>query len=1254
MLANLLGKSSGDPSLKGFYENYEKLDKEKARQLRNIRQGGQYLVAICDYGSGMKFEDEVLRAVVEACKDREIDIGRFTEFGEAERRLADWQDAAKQKKGVRNFYADFSKALAEVAPGTPMAALRAGLKRYDRGMMEKFHAAYTSAQGDEFHANAGNLISIIQALVKSSEFRKKFTGLAIFFDEFGTAILQNHRFDTAVMHSFLENLCHFEPNVLFVGCIHKSFKDYAERTNQGMAQVLAARITQVPLANEGIEEIIGAIVETDKKSEIWKKEVQPGEGVFNQLVPECVTLNLFPWITETARIRERVLEDIYGVHPMALHCLLKLSSSIGSDVRSTFTFFTGGGTAIEPGSYADFITNNEILGQNGALTLYLTDRLFEFFTKELAPGNRELLELQRGFVNGYVASVQAFEKSVLDRDLFVEERDDRIALLRMILIYSLCGIPATLKNIQFGRYCVGTSEKNRVTKLLEEIQKTGAIYLRKPSDTYELCANGGEDAVTLVDRFAELDETGEIATVAELLKQVKYDDEFLPANGWNASFSEDKRLKRCFVRARELGSDLWTRLEKELSAAGSKFATSFEGHAVYALCEDDGEVKLTREAAQTLPAGNILVAVPQEPTSFRDNLRHVLACRHFLAPEEMAKLPAQTAALIQDMLDNGAEDGYLPIARKVVNALVSGSQATWFEEGGKLLVDKPPQPHKPADMLCEKLFKEHCRIKHPDLNLAHDEKWLKHSAPLKQAVTRLLDASSPVQIDNGNAENHGEKRYLQKVLFNGCGALRRLRNGGPITDFEVESDPAKLNDNFPVLKRLISRLSTLKSDESLVLGKFIREMREAPVGAGGTMLVLALADGVRAFGERLRVFSDPAHAEAGDLNSYDAVVNAVADPATKLELTVREIKAPQRTFIDRVAKAVGANPLPPGETRTVFSASEALNSWWHRLQTVAKVKELYPEENRERLHALKQLLDDPGIDRFDLLLKRLPELYAGESVAATNQEEAKRSAVGFEADVNQLELGLDRAQRQIAAAVLSLYGKEGDMVECEKVVREWYEGLRPDQRDPMRYSGQEDPQQLVAVLNSNSSFDNKLVALLPAKWGLEPLASWTSLKTSEFEAKWDLARKAIDNETPSLHEPEVLPKKHVEDLGGNVWRIEEGTAIRINLPEGAASVTCTVDIGQPDGAEQFILKESGEVSLDLKGAATGTLCAYAIDSQGEKSRKVTYCIRRRLTTPGPLRRLIEEISALTDKAVRAGAITESEGNRVKDALQALE
>jgi hypothetical protein len=1274
MLANVLSKSSDDPSLKGFYENYSKLDSEKAKQLKNVRKGGQFLVALCDYGSGRKFEDEVLRAIVEACEERGVDVAKFTEFDEAERKLAEWEQAAKEKKGVRDFYADFVKALEQVAPGTPIAALRAGLKGFKREAMNQFQEAHQLAQGDEFKPKSGNLVSIVRNLIRSDDFKAKFKGLAVFFDEFGTAVLQNAKYDTAVMQAFMEDICQHEANVVFVGCIHKSFKDYAERTNQTTAAVMDARITQVPLANEGIEEIIGAIVETEKGSDVWRTEVKPKEGIFDKLTPECVSLRLFPWITDTARIRERVLEDIYGMHPMALSCLLKLSSEIGSDVRSTFTFFSGGGAVTEPGSYADFIARNEIAGANGALRLYLVDQLFAFFEKELSPSSRELLDTQRTLVNGYATSLQALRKSVKE-ELFDEPSDDRTALLRTILIYSLCGISTTLENIQFGRYALSSAEKNSVKKLLGDLEKAGALYLRKTSNTYELCSSDGQDPVVLVDNFADSEETENAATVAELLKQAGSDEDFLPANGWNLAFSEDKRLRRVFVRGRELGTDLWARLEQEAAKAAAKFITSYEGHAVYALCEDEGEVKLAREAVKTIPGGNILVAVPHEPTPFRDDLRRVIACRHLTAPGEADKHPAQTVARIRDMLDDGVNDGYLPNIKRVVNSLLNGSQASWFEEHGKLLIEKPQQPHKPADMLCERLYKQRCQIKHPDLNFIHDEKWQKNSnTPLRQAVEELLDTDSPVQIDNGSAANHGEKRYLQSVLLTGCGGLIRLRSSGPVTEFAVESVPAKIDAKFPVLKKLIARLDGLCPNESLVLADFLREMRAAPYGAGGTMLVLALAHAVRAFGERLRIFSDSTHTEAGDLGSYEAIAKAVGESSCKIELAVREITTAQREFIDAAAKAVGAPSLAQGEVRTVADAHEAIREWWKGLPSVAKVAELHPAEDRLRLGNLKQLLDDLHADGFEVLLKRLPEVYAGEPVDSIGSADAKTWAAAFASDAKKLNSGLSRAQREVAAAILDVHGKEGDMVECQKAVDEWYESLTSDQRDPLRCDEHDDAQRLLTVLSdSANAFDAKLMTALPKAWGLGAVSGWTSLQTAAYRAKWEHSKAAIENIKPLVPDPEISPTSHVTKVQGNIWEIEDGAKIRIAIPKGAKSVIYTLGLETTkEELSKITVQEPTDVSLNLNDEASGELSVYAVDEDGNTSRRVTYRIRHKqkqhhvqvvkeelfgekgsFKFPDTLPSFLEVIRSLTDKALERGVIHEEVAKKIKTNLEEL-
>jgi energy-coupling factor transporter ATP-binding protein EcfA2 len=185
MLANFLSRSSGDPQIASFYENYSKLEPDTGKTLKNVRKDGRYLVVICDYHSGKRFEDVLLKEIFDACQAAGLDAGVSTEYDEAQRQLDDWQ-AKGTKAGIRDFYEDFNKALENLAPGMTVDALRAKLKDFDSDALELFRDVFKVVTGGvDFQAKSGNLIPIVRALVRSNGFKERFKGLAIFFDEFG-------------------------------------------------------------------------------------------------------------------------------------------------------------------------------------------------------------------------------------------------------------------------------------------------------------------------------------------------------------------------------------------------------------------------------------------------------------------------------------------------------------------------------------------------------------------------------------------------------------------------------------------------------------------------------------------------------------------------------------------------------------------------------------------------------------------------------------------------------------------------------------------------------------------------------------------------------------------------------------------------------------------------------------------------------------------------------------------------------------
>jgi hypothetical protein len=1197
MEANILSLSSGDPAIAGFYDNYAKLDPEKAQQLKNVRKDGQYLVAICDYYSGKQFEDVVLKAVFEACRNKGLDADVESEFEEAERQLDEWEKKG-DAGGIRNFYQDFGKALETSAPGISVEQLRVGLREFDSGMLAKFRVTFREMMGGlEFQSKSGNLIPILKKLIKSPAFKERFKGLAIFYDEFGFT-LEKAAYSKDVLQGFMETICHQEPNVIFVGCIHKDFTAYADRLSKADAAVMSARITQVDLLNEGIEEIIGAIVETDKHSDVWQKEVQPKTAIFDQLVPPCKTLGLFPWIDDLNRIRQRVLEDIYGVHPMALSCLLHLSSEIGSDARSTFTFFSGdvGG---KEGSYAQFIENEDITQVDGKLRLYTVDRLYTFFRKELSPKNTELRDRQRQAVNGYQATIEAMRKTY-QRELLDEMEKERLKCLRTILIYQLCQIPTNLENMQFGLYCLSNSDKNQIKSLLNDMVKKNVLFFRKQSQTYELANSAGEDPNDLIDRYMASPQLHPTDALAAFLEEAggKKLEQYAPAKGYNLPFAEDKRFHIRIIRAKDIGEALWDDIRQGHAETRLKPEKSSEGTLVYAICEDDAQVELAREAAKNISDENVALAVPHEPHPFTELLLKVKACRHFLPPSEAEKISAQTESLLRDMLES-QDGGFLSDLTRIFTHIMDGSGACWYRIPGRVLVDRPKQPHQPADMLCEALFTKRCRIMHPDLNFCHDEKWRtgKNTA-LKQAVGVLLTAEQ-VLIDNGNPDNHGEKRYLEKVLLKGAGALRKIGNDGSVNYFACESDPTVIHDDFPVLKELCRRLSQLNPGESFPLGRFLEDARNPPYGVGGTPLMLAVAHVLRAYGERLTVYQDSTCATELRLRKYDELAGIVGDPAPKTVFVVRNITQAQERLLSGVATVVNAPDLKHGETRTLQATLEALRQWWKTVPSVAGIVTLYAPERQARLQALKDILDQlaPGTDRFDFMLNKFPEVYSlGLSGSADTPEHADAVCAAFAEDVQTFNSGEQLALDLLAQEICPVFDAKGDMIECAKAIEAWYHNLSSSQRDPFKCENPAARQLLTRLKEENGSTAGKIGTVIPTDFGFGTLANWTSLHVKDLAAKIKQAKEDVDKARPDVPKP-IVP--------GTTLEIDDGGAAFVDIPEGAVSLKYSLDKHDPRNSDTA---GSSSTRIDLapllKGRSNVTVRIRAVDQDGNFSDMV--------------------------------------------------
>lgn len=125
--------------------------------------------------------------------------------------------------------------------------------------------------------------------------------------------------------------------------------------------------------------------------------------------------------------------------------------------------------------------------------------------------------------------------------------------------------------------------------------------------------------------------------------------DFLEAKSFNLPFTDDKRFPTVFVPAKDLGEELWETLQQEYDASGANPAKSYEGVLVYALCEDEAEINVAREAVRTVSWDQLAVWNPHAPIPFSETLLKVKACRHQLSRD--AKITAQTESRLRDILN---------------------------------------------------------------------------------------------------------------------------------------------------------------------------------------------------------------------------------------------------------------------------------------------------------------------------------------------------------------------------------------------------------------------------------------------------------------------------------------------------------------------------------------------------------------------------------------------------------------------------
>jgi len=1171
MLANYLAYSADQPDIAQFLENYAHADPAAADKLRARRRKGRYLVALCDYDSRDDFGEVVLRAVLDPLQEAGLADVLDTPYEEAHRKLARLEEEQKSGQGLVDYYGLFEGQLPNYLPGVNMKLFKQRLHPgMDRAALDVFKRMHQEILRTPFTYEAGNLSAILHSTLRSAAFGERFEGLVVFWDEFGYALGDPNRLSLNVFQQFAQLCAESDPTrgkLIFIATAHRDFSAYAPAWAAEDYSKISDRVERVNLLPEGLEDVIGAIVSPDKAHPLWQKEIFPrANAIWSQWVPGCKNSGIFDWLVGKPPVfREKILEGVYPMHPMATYGVIELAQEVASQNRTVFTFFSSEKEDVfEEGSYLWYIHNTPIADINGQLNFYTVDRLFDYFRTRLHTATPDLAPKAKESVSNYEASLIQLQRARNQNPLELADTDRIERIMRTMLIYDLIGVHTSLENIAFGLNAP-PSEWPVIRSQLGEMARFAIVHLNPTTKLYEFRRSDIFDVDRAVEEYKreQGDKLSNLAVELIGLVPLKKKDQHLEAKAYNSQHNEDKQLERRIVTPSDLATartvegqmltyfDLLQReIEQEVSKDGG-----FEGIALYAVCETQADMTKARDLAAKNSSHRVAVAIPTAPIAFRDAILNLKAIEAVKESPEAESFTTQDNALVLDR-----EKAFRKKLENLRDELLDPRKLTWLGAYGKAL---PVSPHKTVDAatkIMQQLYTRRNTFSHDDFNRTHDVRnFTKRHLSLVEAVNALLKVGHDLTIDDKQADNRGEKRYLLRCLYQ-RGALAKVHKKGSITVVEVERDLSKFEPYIPSLADMIRDVQELGEEDRISLRAFVNEYRQPPYGLGDIALSLLFATLLRFYGDSIKIKKD--EAAIGDLYvaDFETVADLVKGNYPDAFVKYREIRPGERELIIESYRLFAGLTSAAQVSVNVTNAYDAIATWYKELPTVAQVASFYQEPKYAGATRFLEILDRlRAQDPHAFVLNELQVVAEYELDELVTPERAQEVLAALEVAKDQIESTLERAQSRIRDGLCDIFGVKGNTWDdVADGVRAWYNNLDSNQRSTTASWHNDASKPLARLFLDLSNPRELFVDKLPERpsYGFGRVRDWNADLTGGYLAKIRDGVAHIEENRIKVLSPEVELEGNYRQEKGNVF-FSGPLTLRLSHPDLTVRVFVT-------------------------------------------------------------------------------------------------
>lgn len=1120
MAANYFESQSDTREMTEFFKNYtesEENDTDKrAETLKKVRREGRYLACICDYGTN-NFETYILRAIKDALEREGIAEHEMDSYYlQAVKKINEWRSSDDSY-----FYDRLENLLESKSQNWTVNKLIQELSEYNKEAIEIFKDIHKKITTSEFEYDKDNYVQIIEQLAKTGVIKEKFAGILILFDEFDYQ-LKGKRFDLDEFQKFAQ-MCaaSFMNNfpVVFVATTHRSFASYRSAYNTEDFLTVNDRIKEIPLETQGIEEIIAAVVNPQKNSELWENEIKPRVSAFNQLSNDCKALNIFDWL-QAPKVRTRIIENIYPMHPMATFSLLKLASDVGSNNRSVFTFFAD--EKNDTGSYDWFVRNKDILNSSGELQFYSVDLLFEYFKDKINSDNQELRQTVKEWVRNFETSLRELSK-LRSTSQSIELHDEIYTkILKTMVIYQIIGVDINDKTLKFGLNMNTQSREEELKYCLKRACSKKIIFLNDTNHCYEFRRSDVVDISGLIRDYKQLEENipadivEEIENLGkqdEIKKITKFfkDECYLEPVKYNFTYKEDKRLIRRFCALKDIENPKY--YEKLLSEMGSEtyYKKNYEGIAVYVFCETEDEVKKAKVLVGSNQSPNIIIGVPIEENKVLDDVFSLKAAfavdRRDFSPQDMAILKEQI-----QFYDNSLSNK--------LKQYITSKNLIYYGEKGIELTNGANDDDVAAVKMLEILYEtKRNKINHEDFNKNHTFKEGSNSA-LREAVELLLDVNKPLYFRKDYAADRGDIKYMQKVLLQ-HGVIKQIQTHENNVICDIEQDTSKYEKVFPALASMIRELQSFGTAIK-PHGLIDDYMKTYGIGYNAAILFFAVAK--RYYKDSLIILPEAHEIGTLKVTSYDSLLKLLYYQEYKnAVMEYKQIHEHDEFFIKEMYKLITNQGIGVETTVTVDQLHDQLKAWYKGLDDICKIKSIYEVNELDVFIGTFNKID--RISTRDFILEEIKIMYGHERQELILKDDVPELISKFKKDKELIEQGYYIIRDRIFKEIKEIFNaKDSTYEEINVAINIWLEGLTESQKSFKNELQNEDSKALVMHLGKSSDCEELFMRILPSSYNLYPVGKWQINKIDSFLEKIKAGKHHVETGLYNVLPPEYKMK----------------------------------------------------------------------------------------------------------------------------------